>query len=51
LKRYPADSSVGRVRSLINRDIDISLDNGRIEKGDVVIFWNTEEHKFIRWSS
>ena len=50
LKRYPAFNAVGRVRALINRDIEMSLDKGRIEKGDVVMVWNPELHKFVRSS-
>lgn len=54
LRRYPASTAIGRVRALINRDIEMSLDKGRIEKGNVVISWNLsanpQERKFIRWS-
>ena len=51
LRRYPPSTAVGRVRALINRDMETSLDKGRIEKGDVVMSWNPETRKFVRTSS
>lgn len=54
LQRYAASASaVGNVRALICRDIDIALDKGRKQGGDVVMSWNPsadkEKRGYLRW--
>ena len=55
LQRYAASANaVGNVRALICRDIDIALNKGRMQGGDVVMAWspNVDKDKqgFLRWS-
>jgi hypothetical protein len=53
LGRYSFKTAIGKVRALINLDIEKSLDKGRLEKGNVVISWNPSddprERTYKRW--
>ncbi len=53
LQRYSTETAAGNVASLINRDIDIALNKGRREGGNMVISWNPAPDKrgYIRWSA
>ena len=50
LKRYSTENAIGKVRSFIVRDVETSLEKGRIEKGNVVMSWNPSARTYIRWS-
>ncbi len=50
LGRYPAENTVAEVRSVIMQNLDLSLEIGQREGGNVIISWDPAIWAYRRWS-
>jgi len=50
LKRYDAETTIIEVRSIITDALNIVLDKGRSEGGDVIISWDYNEWSYKKWT-
>lgn len=51
LRRYPAEIAVATVRAKTMDDIDIMLNLGQQDGGDVIYSWDVDSWGYIQWSS
>jgi len=49
LQRYPFETSVAAVRAKIMDDIDVMLNRGQQDGGNVIYSWDVDSWDYIRW--
>jgi len=50
LRRYPSESAIAEVRSIITSALEMPLEMGKNDGGNVVFAWDSASRSFTRWS-